>query len=129
MCNAWPILQKQVRPLQYIICLCQRVLNDLKRTRLSHRHMIWFLLHPPPPSPVSMHDQRHRGRLRKRDNLLMGGGGGDGGGAKPYDSGKVWSSINHSIFSLPGLAVFILAQTECTYTLYRVQYYVLLFHL
>jgi hypothetical protein len=44
--------------------------------------MIWLLSLPPPPSSVSKLDQRHSGRLRKRDNLLTGEGDGVGGGAK-----------------------------------------------
>ncbi len=46
--------------------------------RLSHCRMIWLL--PPSPTPLSRHklDRRHRGRLRKRDNLLTGEGGSGG---------------------------------------------------
>ncbi len=44
--------------------LPQRVLNDLKKTRLSRGSMIW-LLPPPLPSISSTADP-----LRKRDNLL-----------------------------------------------------------
>jgi hypothetical protein len=37
--------------------------------------MIWLI--PPSPTPLSRHklDRRHKGRLRKRDNLLTGEGG------------------------------------------------------
>jgi hypothetical protein len=42
-------------------------------------------------SPVSKLDRRHKGSLRKRDNLLTGEGGGGGGrGAELYDRKKVW---------------------------------------
>jgi hypothetical protein len=58
----------------------------------------------PTPHPVSKLDQRHTGRLRKRDNLLTGEGVG-GGGAKSYDGGeKAWYSINlsrHQIYGKP----------------------------
>jgi hypothetical protein len=50
--------------------------------------------------PVSKLDQKHTGRLRKRDNLLKGEGGGDRRGAKSYDGEKAWSSINHSVLSV-----------------------------
>jgi hypothetical protein len=46
--------------------------------QVSRRRMIW-LLPPPlpqsPPSPVSKFNRRHKGILRKRDNLLTRGGG------------------------------------------------------
>ncbi len=52
--------------------------------------VIWLLLLPPPPRcPVSKHDQRHTGRLRKRRNLLTGEGV---GGER-----EAWSSKYHSI--------------------------------
>ncbi len=57
---------------------------------------------PQPPSSlpsVRKLDQRHSGRLRKRDNLLMGYGGGSEGGDKQYDGEIAWSSINHAILS------------------------------
>jgi hypothetical protein len=40
---------------------------------------------PPPPPPVSKLDRRHKGRLRKRDNLLTEVGEGSGQGAESYD--------------------------------------------
>jgi hypothetical protein len=47
-----------------------------------------------PPLPVSKLDRRHRGRLRKRDNLVLGEGRvGEREGAKSYDGEKAWSSI------------------------------------
>ncbi len=51
------------------------------------------------PSPVSKLDQRHTGRLRRRDNSLTWEGGGGWGGAKSYSGEKTWLSINHSKFS------------------------------
>jgi hypothetical protein len=54
----------------FIIACNQRILNDLWRNRDSRRRMLWLL--PDPLSPVSKLDRRHRGRLRKRDNLLTG---------------------------------------------------------
>ncbi len=74
----------------------QRVLNDLKRNRLSRGRMFWLLLHPPSPTTVKKIDRRHAGKLRKRDKLLKGGGG---GGATSYDGEESWFSINHSILS------------------------------
>ncbi len=55
-----------------------------RENRLSRRHKIWLLPHP--PSPVSKLDQRHTGRLAKRDNLLTGEGGGGGGEAQSTQS-------------------------------------------
>jgi hypothetical protein len=59
--------------------------------------MIWLLPHPLPP--VSKLEQRHTGRLGKRDNLLTGEGEKVGGGANSYDGKKAWSSIKLSILS------------------------------
>ncbi len=70
----------------------QRVMNDLKTSKLSRGRMIWLLPHPLPLL-------RHTGRLRKKDNLLTGQGEGSGRGAESYDGKKSWSSINHSILS------------------------------
>jgi hypothetical protein len=70
--------------------LMQRVLNDLKRTRLSHRR--GFL---PRPFSISKLDRGHTGLLRKIDNLLTREGRREWGGAKSYDSEKALSSINH----------------------------------
>ncbi len=55
----------------------QRVFNDLQRTRLPDRRMIWLLPPPPLPRPplARQLNQRHTGRLRKRGNLLTGEGG------------------------------------------------------
>ncbi len=57
----------------------------------------------PPPTPIFLQyklDRRHKGRLRKRDNLLPGEvGKGGGRGAESYDSKKAWSSINRQILS------------------------------
>ncbi len=54
----------------------QRVLNDLKRTRLSRCRMIWLL-------PLFRH-WRPTGELRKRYNLLTGKEGKGMGEAKLY---------------------------------------------
>jgi hypothetical protein len=80
--------RKRIKIFAKYLCLCSmyRVLNDLWRTRLSHRRTIRFL-HLPPPSSVI------------RDTCWWQKGGGGGRGAKPYDREKAWSSINHSILS------------------------------
>jgi hypothetical protein len=49
-------------------------LDDLERTSLFRRRIIWLLPHPITP-PVNKLDWRQTGRLRKRDNLLTGEGG------------------------------------------------------
>jgi hypothetical protein len=77
----------------------QRVLNYLKRVRLSRGRMIWLFAHPQVPTPplsrqYTMFGQRHKGRLRMRDNLLMGWGG-----ARPGNVEKAWSSVNPSVLS------------------------------
>jgi hypothetical protein len=52
----------------------------------------------PPRPPVSKLHRRHKGRLRKRDNLLTGDvGEGGGRGAESYDRKKAWFFVNHSI--------------------------------
>ncbi len=69
---------------------------------------------PPPPHPLkfSKLDRRHKGRLRKRDDLLTGERGeGCGGGAKSYHGEKAWSSINHLILS--GYIVALCDHEEC----------------
>jgi hypothetical protein len=66
-----------------------QILNDLQRTRLSRRGMIWLLPNPLPPSSFSKLDWRLTGKQRKRHNLLTGWGGGRGGeGVKLYDVEK-----------------------------------------
>ncbi len=63
---------------------------------------VWFGSSPTPSlhSPVSKLDHRHKGRLRKRNNLLMGvGKGGGGWGAKSFGRKKARSSINYLILS------------------------------
>ncbi len=73
----WKIRHKAEKaPRRYQNSAPQRVLNDLWKTRLSRRRMIWFL-----PTPVKL-DRRRTGRLRKRDNLLTGEERQGGGGAK-----------------------------------------------
>jgi hypothetical protein len=59
---------------------------------------------PSPSSPVSKLDQRHTGRLRKRD-LLMGEGERGRRGAKSYDGEKAWSSKNSILTALSALEV------------------------
>ncbi len=64
----------------------------------------------PPPSPGSKLEQRHTGRLRKRDKLLAGEVEGDGRGAELYDSTKAWSSIQLNTLKvkrLPSIRVII----------------------
>jgi hypothetical protein len=75
----------------------QRVLNDLWRTRLSRRRMIWLLAHPL-TSPVRKLDRRYTGSLRRETICIRERGEGEGG-AKLYDGEKAWSSINHSKLS------------------------------
>jgi hypothetical protein len=59
-------------------------------------------------SPVSKLEQRHAGRLRKRDNLLTGERGeGDGVGTKSYDRKKAWHSINHLILFVANFCHFL----------------------
>jgi hypothetical protein len=61
--------------------------------------MIWLL--PPPPSHVRKLDRRHKGRLRKRDNLLTGEGVG-WWWARSWiirPPRNTWFSINHSLLS------------------------------
>ncbi len=81
--------------------LCgQRVLNNLWRTQISRRRMIWLPPNPLPPfsrkkilslfqpfcvSPVELTDER---------------GGRVWGGAKSYNDEKAWLSISHSILSI-----------------------------
>jgi hypothetical protein len=55
-------------------------------------------------SLVSMLDRRHRGRLRKRDNVLPGEGGRSGRGAASYDRKKALPSYNHTILSVPHIS-------------------------
>jgi hypothetical protein len=47
---------------------------------------------------VYLSEQRHTGRLRKRDNLVTGGGGVGWARSRiiQYDRKKAWSPINHS---------------------------------
>jgi hypothetical protein len=76
----------------------QRVLNDLKRTRLSCSQMIRLLAHPLPPSPVSKLFLLLILPCMSPVELTDGRGVG-GVGAKSYDGEKTWSPINHSILS------------------------------
>jgi hypothetical protein len=72
----------------------QRVLNDLKRTRLSCRPSNLAL---PPPYPLSRQQVVSLSQSSCVSSLLTGelGQGGGGGGAKSYDGEKAWSAINH----------------------------------
>ncbi len=62
-------------------------INGIREYWMIYRELgflavIWFgSTRSAPPSPVSMIDRRHTGRLRKRDILLRGGGG----------RGRVWA--------------------------------------
>jgi hypothetical protein len=68
----------------------QRVLNDLYRTRLSCRRMIWL---PPPPSPSKL-SLFCLPVCRRWSSLLTEVGGG-------RDGGQAWSSIDHLLLSEP----------------------------
>jgi hypothetical protein len=75
--------------------LVQRVLNDVKRTRLSR--LIWLLAYPP-PLLVSKLDWRPTGRLRKERTCCREEGRGKAW-SESYDSEKAWYSINRSVLS------------------------------
>jgi hypothetical protein len=79
------------------LSLIWSVLNDLSRTRLSRRRMIWLHLHPLPP-PVSILSLI-LSFLCVAFELTYGRGVGGGGGAKSCDGKKAWSCINHSLLS------------------------------
>ncbi len=81
----------------------QRVLNDIWRTRLSRRRVIWLLPHPFPPLPAVswIGDTQEDWEMRQ---LADGRGGGEG--AKSYNSEKAWSSRNHSKLSGPFPSLF-----------------------
>ncbi len=83
----------------------QRVLSVISRGP-GFFPVVWFGSYPIQPTLPGQ--QRHTGRLRKRDNLLTGEGRGGGGGAKSHDGENAWSSINHSILSGRGGLVGIL---------------------
>ncbi len=82
-------------PLLYTFI--QRVLNDLWRTRLSCRRMIWLLPRPLPPSPVNKLSLFLSLPVCCRSSLLTGERGRVWGRAKSYNGEKASSSINHSI--------------------------------
>jgi hypothetical protein len=71
----------------------QRVLNDLKRTRLSGRHLIWLLPHLL-PTLLSESCLSFSVFLCVEQTLYVGQGGG-GVRAKSYDGEKALSAINH----------------------------------
>jgi hypothetical protein len=77
----------------------QRVFNDLLRTRLSCRRMIWLLAHLPAPisrlQVVSLSQSSYVSPVE----LTNGRGGRSEGGAKSYDHEKAWSSIYYPILS------------------------------
>jgi hypothetical protein len=76
----------------------QRVLNDLKRAKLSRSRLI--RLHARPllrSSPLTKLDRQQTGRLRKRQLADWRGGGGRG--AESYERKKALHSINHSVLS------------------------------
>jgi hypothetical protein len=107
----WKIPQKAEKaPRRYQNSAPQRVLNDLWKTRLSRRRLIWFL-----PTPVSELDRRYKGRLRKRDNLLTGEE--RQGRGRSQIGEKTWTSINHSILSaapLPPLTQMTHSSLTCS---------------
>ncbi len=81
----------------------QRVLNELWRTRLSRRRMMWLLAHPLPPLPsaISTGDTQEDWERETTCWQERGVGGAWGGGeAYPDDGEKAWFSINHSILSV-----------------------------
>jgi hypothetical protein len=59
--------------------------------------MIWLLIHPLPPSPVSKLSLFLSLNECRRSSLLSEEGGDGAGGAKSHDCEKACSSINHSI--------------------------------
>jgi hypothetical protein len=89
----WTVLERTLRKQCNPLPWQQKLLHIIIQTK--HRHMIWLLPYPLPPSPVS---KLGTGWLRKRDNLLTGEGG-KGGGKKSYDGEKAWSSMNRSVLS------------------------------
>jgi hypothetical protein len=77
----------------------QSVLNDLLRTRLSRRRMIWLLSHLLfPPSSVSNLSLVLSLPVCRRSTDGRGGRGRGWEVAKSHDCEEPWSSINHSIF-------------------------------
>jgi hypothetical protein len=61
--------------------------------------MIWLLAHPLPPSPFSKIDRRrHKGRLKKSDNLLTEEG--EGVGEKPSHT-TVRNMVLYKSFNAP----------------------------
>ncbi len=63
--------------------------------------VVWFGFSPTPSPPptASKLDQRHTGKLRKRDIFADGRGGEGGQEAESYDRKNAWSSTNHSMLS------------------------------
>jgi hypothetical protein len=87
----------------------QRVLNDLWRTRLFRRRMIWLLAHP--HLSCQQDAALSQSSCVSPVELTDGRGGRGERGAKSYDSEKAWSSINHTILSgrdvQPALIIFL----------------------
>ncbi len=105
----WRKLTKSQDP----VCFTQRVLNNLGRTRLSRRSMIWPLT-PPPLPPVSELSLFLSLPVCRRSSLLTEERGeGGGGGAKSYASEEALSSINHLILSEFLLLLLLDNPTSC----------------
>jgi hypothetical protein len=77
----------------------QRVLHDLKRTRLSRRRIIWLLVHPLTSQQVVCFSQY------SCVSLVEKGGGRGGSGAKSCDGEEAWSSKNPSVLSASVLLI------------------------
>jgi hypothetical protein len=88
----WIVVRKSCIVLALGDTVYQRKLNDLQRTRLSRRRIIWLLPHPSHREQVV--SLFHNLPMCRRSSLLTGE---DGGGEKSYEGKKALSSINHSI--------------------------------
>ncbi len=77
---------------EHFLCVKQRVLNDLQRTRLTPRRMIWFPL-PPLPSANCLFSQSS---CVTRFELTDGR---EWGRSQIIRQRKAWCSINHSLLS------------------------------
>ena len=74
-------------------------MNDLLRTRLSCRCMIWLLAHLPAPISRSQVVSLSQSSYMSPVELTNGRGGRSEGGAKSYNHEKAWSSIYYPILS------------------------------
>ncbi len=82
--------------MEAFVSVLQRVLNDLKRARLSRRCMLWLLSPPLTPLPsVSSSGDTQEDWERETTCLTEDGEEGGGGGAEIYDGEKAWSTINN----------------------------------